>query len=217
MKERERKMMKKNIAMRFAAFLFVLTLISTIAFASTFAKYTTGGDASDEARVAKWGVVVTAPNEDNLFASTYNSDAVKSVGNADVVAPGTSGSLASFAVTGTPEVAVTVTYTANLTLTGWIVDSADYCPIVITVGTTKCTGSTMKELKSAVETAVANQSQSFAANTDLSEKDLTFTVTWEWALDGDDAKDTALGNLTTAPTIQLDVTCTVTQLNNLIS
>ena len=59
--------MKKNIAMRIAAFLFVLTMISTCAFATTFAKYTTNGSSSDEARVAKWGVTVAATNADGLL------------------------------------------------------------------------------------------------------------------------------------------------------
>ena len=207
--------MKKNIAMRIAAFLFILTLISTCAFGSTFAKYTTSGSASDEARVAKWGVTVTAPNAEKLFASTYNDNAVESVGSADVVAPGTSGTLASFSVTGTPEVAVKVTYDATLTLTGWTIsETEEYCPIVITVGSTECKGATMAELKQKVEAAVAEQSQTFDANTDLSTKNLSFSVTWSWALtgaEGTDAKDTALGDLATAPTIKLDVTCTVTQ------
>ena len=52
--------MKKNIAMRVAAFLFILTMISTCAFATTFAKYTTKGEATDSARVAKWGVTISA-------------------------------------------------------------------------------------------------------------------------------------------------------------
>ena len=204
-------MMKKNIAMRIAAFLFILTLISTCAFGSTFAKYTTNGSASDEARVAKWGVTVTAPNAEGLFASSYNSDAVKSVGGADVVAPGTSGTLASFSVTGSPEVAVEVTYTADLVLTGWkISETEEYCPIVITVGSETFEG-TSATFETDVEAAVASYSKVLAANTDLSAQDLSFEVTWSWALVGDDAKDTALGNLATAPTIKLDVTCTVTQ------
>ena len=50
--------MKKNIAMRVAAFLFILTMISTCAFATTFAKYVSHGESHDTARVAKWGVKI---------------------------------------------------------------------------------------------------------------------------------------------------------------
>ena len=46
--------MKNNIAMRMAAILFIITMISTCAFSSTFAKYVTTGSSSDSARVAKW-------------------------------------------------------------------------------------------------------------------------------------------------------------------
>ena len=199
--------MKKNIAMRIAAFLFILTMISTCAFATTFAKYTTSGSASDEARVAKWGVEVTAANAEALFASEYDGT-VKSSDNADVVAPGTSGSLADFTVSGAPEVAVNVTYSAVLTLTGWTVDGNDYCPIVITVNGTECKGATMEALKTAVETAVAAKSASFNAGASIADE---LEVSWSWAYEGDNVKDTALGNLATAPTIKLDVTCTVVQ------
>ena len=200
--------MKKNIAMRIAAFLFVLTMISTCAFATTFAKYTTNGSSSDEARVAKWGVTVAATNADGLFATTYNDNAVKSAGDADVVAPGTSGSLAGFTISGTPEVAVDVTYEATLTLSGWTVDGTDYCPIVFTIGGVQVTGATMAELKTNVEAKIAAASTSYDANTAITD---TLTVSWSWSYVGNDAKDTALGDLAVAPTIKLDVTCTVTQ------
>ena len=206
--------MKKNIAMRVAAFLFVLTMVSICTFATTFAKYTTTGSAEDSARVAKWGVTVTAANEEGLFASAYNDNKVKSEGSpaADVVAPGTSGSLAGFTVSGKPEVAVNVTYAATLTLTGWTVDSAEYCPIVFTVNGTKYLFTTnIADLEDAVEDAIAAASASYDANTTISD---TLSVSWAWAYSSsadNDVKDTALGNLATAPTIELVVDCTVTQ------
>ena len=39
--------MKNNIAMRMAAILFIITIISTCEFSSTFAKYVTTGSSSD--------------------------------------------------------------------------------------------------------------------------------------------------------------------------
>ena len=97
--------MKKNIAMRVAAFLFILTMISTCAFATTFAKYTSYGEVKDSARVAKWGVVVeaTIANDGTIFADEYDGT-VQSSEEVDVVAPGTQGELVKFTVEGTPEV-----------------------------------------------------------------------------------------------------------------
>lgn len=56
--------MKKNKTMRAASALLVAALLSTSIISGTFAKYTTGASAQDSARVAKWGVVVTATGDD---------------------------------------------------------------------------------------------------------------------------------------------------------
>ena len=52
--------MKKNKMMRLASGLLVAVLITTSTISGTFAKYVTTADAKDEARVAKFGVVITA-------------------------------------------------------------------------------------------------------------------------------------------------------------
>ena len=106
--------MKKNRMLKLASAMVILCLITTCAISTTFAKYTTGGSANDEARVAKWGVNISMLG-DGLFANEY-SDAVNGNGltvksTTDVVAPGTSSdesTAAVFAITGTPEVAVNV-------------------------------------------------------------------------------------------------------------
>ena len=205
--------MKKNIAMRIAAFLFILTMISTCAFATTFAKYVTSGSSIDEARVAKWGVEVVAVSGDGLFASSYGETVVSSDADVDVVAPGTSGNLAGFTVSGAPEVDVEVTYSATLTLAGWVVDGTDYCPIIFTINGEEITGATMAELKTAVEAKIAAASATYDANETI---EGALNVSWSWAYstsNADDVKDTALGDAATAPTIKLDVTCTVTQID----
>lgn len=165
--------MKKNIMMRLASGLLVAVLLSTCAISGTFAKYVTTASGSDTARVAKWGVEVSA-NFDNLFSETYTTtkawegddgNSVVSSGltttdsaqaGEDVVAPGTNGTLADFTVTGTPEVDVAVTYDATLTLSGWEIDITDdqtdnateYCPIIITVNSTDYyIGATVDETK----------------------------------------------------------------------
>ncbi len=57
----------KNKMMRIASILMVAVLLTVCAVSSTFAKYVTSVNVGDAARVAKWGIVITAENTD-LFA-----------------------------------------------------------------------------------------------------------------------------------------------------
>jgi hypothetical protein len=119
--------MKKNKAMRLASMLFVLTLLTTCVISGTFAKYTTKDSASDTARVAKWGVNVTATG--GLFSKNYltstntkaaddattgisvQSSTADGADGKNLVAPGTKNDTGlTFSITGTPEVAVNVKF-----------------------------------------------------------------------------------------------------------
>ena len=214
--------MKKNIAMRVAAFLFILTMISTCAFATTFAKYTTSDSATDTARVAKWGVTFTTTGYD-VFNTNYNDTVISSETTENVVAPGTTGSLVNFTISGTPEVSLNVAFTADLQLGGWTVDSAYYCPLEITVGdnTYKAMNyDSAAAFEAAVEGAIAAYNKDYAAKTNLSTIGYAPVVSWSWLISGGvkqtDVKDTALGDAAAdgnAATISLTVTCTVTQLD----
>ena len=211
--------MKKNKMMRVASVLLVAVLLSTCAISGTFAKYTTSDTATDTARVAKWGVTVSATGDD-AFATKYDDNASESgtkvVSTTDVVAPGTKGTLASISINGTPEVMVDVTVTANLTLTGWEIDGGEYCPIVFKVGEEEIkmegtTITTIADLESAVEAKFTEMSQTnVSVGTDLA---ANISISWEWPYAGEDTKDTALGDLTTAPTITFDCRVTVTQVD----
>lgn len=215
--------MRKNKMMRAASGILVATLMTTSIISGTFAKYTTSASASDDARVAKFGVVVTANG--TMFADEYATDdksvsgtITKSVitsgrtGDA-VIAPGTEGTLANATLSGTPEVAVRVDYAPTLTLEGWKNESgAEYCPIVFTVGT-KTYGlagmkdskghdvanesTTVAELKTAVENAIKAYSTKYEPKTDLSTKASDYVnVSWNWAFDNShDEDDTYLGKL----------------------
>ena len=225
--------MKKNTMMRLASALLVAVLLTTCAIAGTFAKYTiTSAPTTDTAQVAKWGVQITANG--TTFATQYidaahDGDAadaaVVASGTAKLVAPGTNGTLAAMAISGSPEVDVSVTYASTLTLTGF--DA--YCPIEITVGATTYkvgTGAApagyeyaadVAELKSKVETAINGYTAYYEANTDLSTA-TTPVVSWAWKFTGnDDVKDTALGDAAagigggTAAEITLSITTTVSQ------
>jgi len=107
--------MKRNIMMRVASVMLIAVLLSTCTISGTFAKYVTTESAEDQARVAKFGVVLQADGK--LFGDKYGNGAnsvpttddtiailsVKADGNA--VAPGTQNNDGLyFAVTGQPEV-----------------------------------------------------------------------------------------------------------------
>lgn len=217
--------MKKTKLMRAALLLLVLTLITSCFVGGTFAKYTTSAEGSDTARVAKWGVVITAHGE--TFAKTYATDTENVVGtiansvvsaNANkVIAPGTKGNMVGMTITGTPEVAVSVNYAANFKVEGWTVDDKFYCPLQIKVGSTMIDGATFNNaaaFENAVNTEISTYNKNYAAGTDLSTASVTTpSVSWEWPFNEDDIKDTKLGNLETAPTVSLTVTTTVDQIN----
>ena len=205
--------MKKNITMRIAAVLFILTMITTCVFATTFAKYTTSGEATDSARVAKWGVTIEASG-DELFASEYGATVKSTV---DVVAPGTSGSLAEFDILGTPEVSTHVSFVSTVDIEGWTLNSALYFPVVVKVGNRAVDLSGCDE-EEEVETAIkdAIDAITYDYNPGVAIPDTNLLISWEWAFIGDDTNDTALGDLAAendAPTISLLVVCTVEQVN----
>lgn len=119
----------KNRFLRLASGLFVLCLITTSVISGTYAKYVTGDNGNDTARVAKWGVELSTSG--TLFGTDYaatdagetadsivlSSTNVASAGDDDVVAPGTRNFTGfQIKVTGQPEVAYKLdakTYAAN--------------------------------------------------------------------------------------------------------
>ncbi len=118
--------MMKNKMMRVASVLLVAVLLSTCTISGTFAKYVTQNDAADEARVAKFGVVIQA--DGTLYGKYYGTNfkptitdtaanlLVQTSDAEKVVAPGAQSDKGLyFSLTGTPEVRtkLTVTITAE--------------------------------------------------------------------------------------------------------
>ena len=225
--------MKKNKALTAAISVLSLTMVSMCAIGGTFAKYTTNGNGTDTATVAKWGVKVSVTGYEtrayeNADGKTADAEVSTTV---DLVAPGTKGDLVKISVTGTPEVKVEVTYAATLTLTGWQVDITDdsvdnpveYCPLVFKVGTNEFKigsesgdSSNIEDLQNDVAAAIVALSTSFAADTELDTAYVAPSISWSWALGNASAEDTYLGNKAAegnAPTISLSVTTTVTQVD----
>ncbi len=215
--------MKKNTMMRIASCLLVAVLLTTCAISGTFAKYITTAEGNDTARVAKFGVVLTA--ESNIFAPSYAKDgsgdntglSVLADDTADVVAPGTAGEMTSFTIAGAPEVDVKVEATlaqvdpiSMVTLpagTGYkdwtTADPADtydvddnYYPVVWSLkqdGTEKASGNLQ-----AIQTYLTNTfSKIYEVEDDTFDAlNGTWTLSWAWAYEnGKDAEDTSLGQV----------------------
>lgn len=122
--------MKKNKTLRAAGILFLATMLTTCMTAGTFAKYTSGDRAEDSARVAKFGVTVTA--DGSLFGKEYASkeggdNPISFSGDEhtgtvqvfetgeNVVAPGTKNDTGlGFVISGKPEVDVKINTTVDI-------------------------------------------------------------------------------------------------------
>lgn len=105
--------MRKSVKIIIAIFsvMICLLVIISMTLSGTFAKYvTSGGDFSDSARVAKWGVTIDTYSD---LVSSYKRDGIivfqASGGTQDnIIAPGTRGSLICFEVEGKAEVSFAV-------------------------------------------------------------------------------------------------------------
>ena len=116
--------MKRSKIMKLIGILACLCLITSCFVGSTLAKYVTGASANDTARVAKFGVSVTAGGD--LFGTTYQATTnnnpgtggagetltVESSNGDKLIAPGTKNDTGmAFSLSGTPEVKVSVDFT----------------------------------------------------------------------------------------------------------
>jgi len=235
------KTKKTGKTMRVAGLLLALVLVTSCFVGGTFAKYVTSGTGTNSARVAKFGATVTGNG--TLFAEEYKGTGeavtVKSGGSVlvgdteykKVVAPGAEGNLASATLTGTPEVAVKVDYTAKVSLGGKWEDAAGnfYCPLTIKINKTAIEGATFtskESMENAVAEAINEYSKTYDPNTNLEQKVAdVLSVSWTWAFEhgasadeisANNVKDTYLGDQAAAGTpgtISVDLTTTVTQID----
>ncbi|MGN0493636.1 MAG: hypothetical protein ACI4F7_08320 [Acutalibacteraceae bacterium] len=230
--------MKKNWTMRAAVLMLALTIITSCFAGGTFAKYVTAKDGSDTARVAKFGVEITATsgmfntqyNKDDSTATDIGSLSVESSTTDNVVAPGTTGRMAAFDITGTPEVAVNVAFNVDsISLQKWVLaDTTFYCPIKFKVGSTTLSGlnySTAADFETAITNEVAAYSKNYDPQTDLATIGTDApNISWTWDFTGatgtvrnqEDVNDTYLGDqaaAANAATIDITVSCTVTQID----
>lgn len=194
--------MKKNVMMRIASILLVCVLVTTCGISGTFAKYVTSDNASDVARIAKWGVTATvtgtafAQKYEIKTATTDKSGAnieysVESSTAENVIAPGTSGTFTGVNITGTPEVAVNITTNATVTIEGFMLaGNKFYCPVIITINDKDYCGldyASAAEFQTALVNAIQAANGNYKANTNLADvTGLNGDYEWEWAFVGDD-------------------------------
>lgn len=204
--------MKKNKMMRLASSLLVAVLLTSSVISGTFAKYVTDADGSDSARVAKWGVTATVTGEafKKEYAKTdthYSVSANTVVSTEKVIAPGTDGTFGGVTLSGTPEVAVRVSYTSNtkVDLAGeWTNGTEFYCPLQFNINGTPIDGRTYTsetDLETDLYNAIVKGAADYQPGTDLSTIDsLNGTYTWKWDFEGEvgsrqnDVDDTYLGD-----------------------
>ena len=191
---------KKTVVI--VALLLALVLVLGIG-GYTLAKYITSGNGEGTANVAKWGYTVSVDTS-KLFGKNYKSKvvtddttaanlSVASSSDANVVAPGTSGSL-TLNVNGTAEVAsklnVQVADVQDISLT---YGSTTYSPVKWTLndGTTDV----VKDGTLASVAEELNKIKDVEVNAGDS-VNKSYTLSWVWAFDGgNDEADTALGLL----------------------
>ena len=168
--------------------LLILVLFTSSVMSSTMAKYVTSGyAASATARVAKWGVTIDSKVY-SMFLSKYgvkDKESVISVDGSDVVAPGTKNAVdIESAISGTPEVAVEVSTTAEITLENWVADGKYYCPIAFTINGEKRVGTqflSASEFEKWIEEEVARTTRQYPPGTDLAlEPGINLYISWEW-------------------------------------
>ena len=207
----------------------MFTLVSACLMGGTLAKYVTSGAGGDTARVAKWGVEVSAleTGANGLFKTEYaayengassGALSVKTSPGENVVAPGTGEKgVSGFSVSGMPEVACRLTVDASASsISGWDYDPGGvvkYEPVLWTLtdplGSEIVKNGTFADLKAALDEITFK----FDPLDDLAAKFGSYTIDWSWPFAGDDAGDTYYGNKASAPTIFLSYVVTITQID----
>lgn len=234
--------MKKNKMMRIASVLLIAVLMTTCAISGTFAKYVTEADGSDNARVAKFGVVVSIEDDMEMFSNSYDVDTSLDVAEAkavyhataQLVAPGTKG-FTSFTVTGTPEVATRITVdtedsqTIQLAAGSYTLGAGEYAndettvtidavyePIKFYFGTDAITANTTYTLT--LDELLDELGELAIDNAPGTELDETYYIGWSWAFeDNSNANanflDTYLAQEDTAQEIILNLAIRVEQVD----
>lgn len=218
----------KNKTLRLALLVLLLAVVTMSVISGTLAKYVESVTGTDTARVAKFEYTLSGMTGDgdtktlNLFDSVTDTGILGNLANdgKKLVAPGSEGSI-NVELTNKSEVKISAGFTLTETNAGNIpivykYNNAYYSSVIpanteVTLhdgGTTATVTGDLSALAAAVGNATpVNQNATS-----------TISLGWAWAFTGDgtaqsDASDTTLGKDGTA-TVELEVKCDVTQLDN---
>ena len=229
--------MKKNRAMRVAAMLLVLVMMTSCFVGGTFAKYTTSTTGTDSARVAYWGFkeegTVTLDMFDGNYKNTADETTVNSATTDNVIAPGTEKEAEfGFAYTANDTIAAPeVDYSITVTATGKIDDAIKNNPNIkwyldgkLATAEGETTGS-WDALLTAIEALGQTTVEAGNLPTNFSQ-DQTHKVKWVWEFEtadnadtdademaAQDKIDTEMGNKTTLDEVEITITITATQID----
>lgn len=202
--------MKKNTMMRIASFLMIAVLLTTCAISGTYAKYTSNVTVKDSARVAYWGFNQATLTTLDLFK--YEATDVSNTAGivTGLVAPGTANEIKLNMVytdngdIKAPEVKYDLDVAVEVTGEYAHLEALDSFSFTLN-GEKK----TLAEIEAALEAATGT----YAADTLPAIFETGATLGWAWAIDGDDAADTALGNATNLQNVAIEISITATQVN----
>ncbi|MBO5295113.1 MAG: hypothetical protein J6B71_07735 [Clostridia bacterium] len=215
--------MKNNKMMRIAAVILMMTLLTTCAISGTFAKYVSTANGSDTARVAKWSFKVgttdiapSATNEFtfNLFTTVYDTnntspnentkndtDVSDGTENTVIIAPGTWGYF-DIELTNASEVTASYAISFAETTTSTVPLKFQKAIVEENAAVEYPTNSwgDLNTINVAAENLAINGST-------------TIRVYWQWAYDGVDTDDTALGTAQSLANVTIKATVDVTQVD----
>ena len=174
---------KQNSLLKFTFFVLFLTIITTIAISSTFAKFASKGVLHDTATVAKWsfkvnGIQVAGKIDDdiefNIFKTIENEEHL-ATNDGTIVAPGTTG---SFNIELLNDSEVNAEYRVSYSVSN---------PSNIPIEFSQNGGETWAQYAEDVL-----NSPDFKP-IKMNETQVTPKVQWRWAFSGDNEKDSMLG------------------------
>ena len=207
--------MKKNRMMRLASLLLVCVLLTTSVISGTFAKYTTSVNASDTARVARWGIDSTANVAFDLFDPTYGETVNSQYGD-NVIAPGTTKTETVKLTYVGQEIAPEVDYTIDLDVV------AEESGVAATIANNPnidwLFNGVWFDSWDAMIAAINGYHEKVEANNLPAIANAGVQVGWNWKFetDGDTAQDimdTNMGNAAELAKVTLTIKLTATQID----
>ena len=195
--------MKKNTKKLGVMLLLGVVAVGSYFVSGTYAKYTRALSGSDTATVAKFSVEATGLNKEqnatiSLFDTIKEADITANEENvaSDKIAPGTGGEFTT-TLTNKSEVDVKAVITLK--------ETSNEKNVPIEYSLDKASWKRANELTKEVNLDYVNK--------DAAKTSEGVTIYWRWAFEGTDTADTALGEDTTAPTVETQVTATFTQID----